>query len=356
MSRFSRLILVPSLLLRASLFLAVLWTAASAQTEAAKPFLEAPRIGVIDFYGLRKVSEAKIRQALALKPGDMLPASKGDVEDRIDQVGGVVETQLSAVCCEEGKTILYVGIAERDAPHFEIREEPVGDVKLPGEVLDAYRQFLAAVNQAAQRGLADDNLSQVHSLMSFQPARTWQNLFLEFAKQYTKELRAVLRDSADEEERAAAACVLAYNARKFDIVDDLQYAMKDSSPSVRNNAMRALTAIAVLNRRDPEAAPKIAPTWFIEMLNSVVWTDRNKASLALLELTDSRDESILKNIRERAVPSLAEMARWKTLGHAFAPFVLLGRSAGIPEKEIQDAWTAGDRESIIAIATGKKKK
>ncbi len=322
----------------------------------AKPFLEAPQIGLIDFYGLRKVPEAKVRQALALKPGDPLPKSKGDVEDRIDQLNGVVESQISAVCCEAGKAILYVGIAERETPHFDTREEPSGEIRLPKEVLDGYHQFLSAVNEAAQQGMAEDNLSQGHSLMSYGPARTWQNLFIEFAKQYPKELRNVLHDGAEEEERAAAVCVLAYYPRKFDIVDDLQYAMKDPSPSVRNNAMRALTAIAALNHIDPEAAPKITPTWFIEMLNSVVWTDRNKASMALLELTEARDEATLRNIRERALPSLAEMARWKSLQHAFAPFVILGRVAGLPEKVIQDAWSSGDRESVITAATVKKKK
>ncbi|MEO8026567.1 MAG: HEAT repeat domain-containing protein [Bryobacteraceae bacterium] len=317
---------------------------------------QAPKIGAIDFYGLRKVPEAKIRQALDLKAGDDLPKSKGDVEDRIDQVPGVVETQLSAVCCEDGKATLYVGISERDAPHFEIREDPTGDVRLPNEVLDAYRQFLVTVNEAAQKGMAEDNIAQGHSLMSYGPARVWQNLFLEFAKQYSKQLHAVLRDSSDEEHRAAAACVLAYYPRKFDVVDDLQYAMKDPDPAVRNNAMRALTAIAALHQRDPELAPKISPTWFIEMLNSVVWTDRNKASLALLDLTDSRDENTLSYLRERSLPSLVEMARWKSLGHAFAPFVLLGRAAGIPEKEIRDAWTAGEREKMIADITAEKKK
>jgi len=357
MPPFPRLTFVPLFFQRLALT-GILVSTALAQTPEPKPFLEAPRIGIIDFYGLHKVPEAKIRHALSLKPGDPLPKSKGDVEDRIDQIGGVVETQLSAVCCEDGKAILYVGIAEREQPHFDIREEPTGDVKLPGEVLDAYRQFLGTVNEAAQKGMAEDNLAQGHSLMSYGPARTWQNLFLEFAKQYTKELRTVLRDSADEEERAAAACILAYYGRKFDIVEDLQFAMKDPSSSVRNNAMRALTAIAALNRRDPQAAPKVSPTWFIEMLNSVVWTDRNKASLALLELTDSRDEQTLRNLKERSLTALVEMARWKSLGHAFAPFVLVGRVAGLQEKEIQDAWSSGDRESVIgaALGTGKRKK
>ncbi len=48
------------------------------------------------------------------------------------------------------------------------------------------------------------------------------------------------------------------------------------------------------------------------------------------------------------------MARWKTLAHALPAFVLTGRVAGISEQQIQDAWTRGDRESVISAATGKK--
>ena len=50
------------------------------------------------------------------------------------------------------------------------------------------------------------------------------------------------------------------------------------------------------------------------------------------------------------VPALADMARWKTLAHALPAYILLGRVAGIPEEQIQDSWSRGDRESVIAAA------
>jgi hypothetical protein len=80
-----------------------------------------PRIGAIDFYGLRKVGEAKVRETLGVKEGDPLPPSKGDVEDRLADLQGVVESHLEAVCCEAGDAILYVGIEEKGSPHFELR-------------------------------------------------------------------------------------------------------------------------------------------------------------------------------------------------------------------------------------------
>jgi hypothetical protein len=50
------------------------------------------------------------------------------------------------------------------------------------------------------------------------------------------------------------------------------------------------------------------------------------------------------------------MSRWKTLEHALPAFILTGRVAGLTEQQIQDAWTRGDRESVIAAATADKKK
>ena len=94
---------------------------------------------------------------------------------------------------------------------------------------------------------------------------------------------------------------------------------------------------------------------FIAMLNSIEWTDRNKASLALLELTGKRDPAILAMLRAEAFLSLVEMARWKSPGHAYSGFVLLGRVGGLAEDEIQAAWDGGYRETLIRKVMEKAK-
>jgi len=106
----------------------------------------------------------------------------------------------------------------------------------------------------------------------------------------------------------------------------------------------------------PEAGVKVEPTWFIEMLNSLSWTDRTQALGMLQILTDQRDPDAIEQIRERALPSLIEMARWKTLPHALPAFLLVGRVADLPDDQVQAAWTRGDRESVIAQATAPKRK
>jgi hypothetical protein len=45
------------------------------------------------------------------------------------------------------------------------------------------------------------------------------------------------------------------------------------------------------------------------------------------------------------------MARWKTLSYALPAFLLVGRTSGVPERELLDEWQRGDRETTIEKAT-----
>lgn len=313
------------------------------------------RVGVIDFYGLRKLSESQVRKVLAVREGDPLPSSKGDAEAKLDQIPGVVESHLEAVCCDDGRTILYVGIEERGATHFDLRESPEGSVVLPEEIVSAYGRFLEAAHDASRRGSTDEDLTHGHPLMADGSARAVQEMFPALADAHLAGIREVLRNSEDEAQRAMAAYILVYATRKSGIVNDLQYALKDADAGVRSNAARSLVALSVLAKLDPSSEVRISATWFIEMLNSLSWSDRNRALWALQTLTDSRDPVVLDQLRTRAMDALIDMARWKTLSHALPAFILLGRVAGMPEPEIQAAWTRGDRDSVISAAKKKSR-
>lgn len=316
---------------------------------------EIPRIGLLEIYGLRRVSEYRIRQVLKVKEGDPLPPSKGDVEERLNDIDGVVESHLEAVCCDEGRVILYVGIEERGATHFDIRDTPEGEATLPEEVTSTYRRLMEAAEIAARRGNTNEDLTRGHSLLADREARAIQDMLPALADSHLVELRRVLRDAFEESHRAASAYIVGYASKKNEIVNDLQYALRDADPSVRANAARGLAALAVLERLKPDSGVHVSPTWFIEMLNSLSFSDRNKAVWALQILTDKRDAPVLTQLRDRAMPALAEMARWKSLPHALPAFVLVGRIAGLSEEQIQDAWSRGDREKVIASALSSKR-
>ncbi len=323
---------------------------------------QSPSVGVIDFYGLRKVTVPQIRAVLSVKEGDPLPKSKGDVEESLESVRNVVRARLEAVCCQDGQAILYVGVEERGAPHFDYNPAPAGDARVPAEVHAVYALFLAAVNRAARQSDTTENLAEGHSLLSDPAAREQQLRFVPLAEKHFSILKDVLKNSSDEEHRAMAAYVLGYTRNKRAVVSDLQVALRDPDDTVRNNAMRALGAIAVVAARqpadtEPEQRIVVQPTWFVEMLDSLIWTDRETALNVLVTLTERRDPYVIDHLRERALPSLAEMARWKHLAHALPAFILVGRVGGLSENEIETAWSGNGREDLIkqVLQPGRKK-
>jgi hypothetical protein len=329
--------------------LALLWIAVASMLPG-----QVPRIGVIDYYGVNKESPDRLRKALGVREGDRLPGSKADLEDRLETIPGVVAARVEAVCCKGADVILYVGIEERGAPRFPFREAPHTDAVLPAALMEDYHNFLAAFGRAAAFGTITEDVAQGHSIAADREVQRYQMRFLEEAEANLGILRQVLRTAEDPEQRAAAAYIIGYAPLKRLVVDDLQYAMQDDDEGVRANAMRSLSAISVLATRDSELGIRVEPTWFIELLNSIYWSDRERAASALVNITESRRPSLMEQLRLRAMSSLVSMARWKTLAHALPAFILVGRLAGLPEQEIQDRWTRGERDSVIQMAENKK--
>jgi hypothetical protein len=272
------------------------------------------------------------------------------LEDKLEQLPGVVQARVLAVCCQGDRAALFIGVEERGAPHPSFRSEPSGEASLPQDLLDRYQLFLNAVQRAAAHGNTMEDLTQGHSLMDDPRARAFQPEFVAFATSHVDALRNVLHNGSDEDVRAAAAAVLGYGPKQQQVVDELQFALNDPAPAVRANAIRSLEAFIVYGSRRPAADLKISPTWFVELLHSVELDDREESSKALVLMTDQGGGAALDLLRERALPDLAEMARWPTLRFALQPFLLMGRIAGLPDPETQQQWETNGRESVIAKA------
>lgn len=320
-----------------------------------------PRVGVIEIYGAHKVPLKKIKSTLGFGEGDLMPPSRGDIEDRLDKISGVVASRLEASCCDGPKMTVYVGIEEPGNRHFVFHRSPTGSVAFPEALIGQYHEFLDAVSASLKAGKVDEDLTNGYSLMADPECRDHQRYFLSYATQDLETIEDVIHHSADGEQRTIAAYLLQYCPRgphtTQNILDDLQYALLDAEDSVRETAMQSLSAILVGSRLHPEERVHIEPTWLIELMNSVVWTDRRDASEALVNLTDKHDQATLDLLRERALDSVVEMARWHDLKHALPGFVLAGRIAGLSEQEIQDAWVSGNREAVLEKAlypNGKK--
>jgi len=314
------------------------------------------QIGIIDFFGLNRVTLEQARGALTFKEGDSisypgveLPPTVAESEIRLSKLPGVVRAHAYTVCCDNGRFIVYVGIEERDAPTLRLRAEPAGKARLAADLIEAGAEFSKAFLLAIQRGDFAEDRSQGHALFADPATRAIQERFLIYAKRDLTQLRLVLRTSFDPTQRALAAQVLGDAADKQAVVDDLVYGMTDPFGEVRNNAMRALV---LFGEMVPAANRPLRIPYdpFIAFLNSPVWTDRNKASVALMTLSASRDASLLARLRKDALVPLVEMARWKSEGHARPAFDILARMTGYSDDAAKAAWERGERELVIGAA------
>ncbi len=285
-----------------------------------------PRIGIIDYYGAKAVSNEKLRHTLKVAEGDPLPASKAALEETLVAMKGITRANVEAVCCDAGKAIFYIGVEERGRPHLDIREEPKNlNLLMPDDVAGIYNKLLDAGPDPSAVEAQLPDIAENHQAI----------------------LRQILREGADPEDRRAAATVLGYGPRAQSIIEDLQLGLRDPDQEVRAAAFKSLAPLAVYARKHPEAEIRVLTTWFVEMLNSVSWKDRVSAMKLLVELTDERDEKLMRHLKERGIPALIEMSLWKHLPHALPAYILLGRIADLSEQEIQDSWSANQREETV---------
>ena len=305
---------------------------------------QVPGVREINLYGLRGVTPEAVRRASRLQSGEPLPPSKIDMEERIAAVPGVRSARVEAVCCQGKDVTAFIGIEEQTGPHLVFHRIPAGLAALPPELIASYQQFLSVLRQRASVEKGESQSPRDPALGEI------EEKFTTFATEHLAELRAALRDDPDDAERAVAAIVIGYVPDKTAIIDDLVYAAHDPNESVRSNAIRSLQAVAIVGAGDPAQGIRIEPGAMIDLMHSIVLSDRLETVDLFITLTDVRNEEALAMLRVRALRTLIEMARWESLRYALRPFMLVGRVAGVPEQEIQQRWSNGEREQVIRKA------
>ena len=322
------------------LFRSLLVPSAPAQLENAY-------VGSIDFYALNGLNPDQLRAALSVRPGDKLlwPAVPNTIREELIKAAGRPYTHLSPVCCDKtGRWMLYIGFGpagQGDA----LRPRPAASLTLPPELTALYDEFMAALPASLKfaSGRPEDH-SQSYSLSSYPPMRAIQLRMREAALSNEALLLRVLLEASDDKQRIAASHLTGYTRHSRRQIEALMEASRDANSTVRNNATRALGVLAAT----PEYARQIPAGPFIDMLNSHVWSDRNKGLMLLTFHTRSRDPQVLAAIRARALPALIEMAQWQFAGHAAGPIRLLGRIAGMDESKLDRLAETGDLGPVIA--------
>lgn len=311
------------------------------------------RIGKIEFFGYAGIDFDKLRSVLPIHEGDELTTdSLGETITRIHEsiVKAMLKppTDVNATCCDTHDSwIVYIGLPGGSSRDFSFNPAPQGDISLPPEVKGLYQGILDATLKAASSGNAGEDRSKGYTLSVDPDLRSKQLALRDYAVHNEALVLDVLEHSSAADSRQAAAQILGYGIQSSRQINALVQASRDPDHTVRNNAVRALSVLA---ESSPRIAASIPAENFIAMLNSGLWADRNKAGFLLFEMTHTRPPILLAQLRKQALPSLEEIARWRT-GHAYFARMVLGRIAGIPEARLQKLASQQDQvEAIIAVA------
>ena len=309
---------------------------------AAIPVLGGDRIGDIEFYGYKGFDVGAVRSVLPVNVGDQLPDGVSKrIRDAVVATVGREPTDVALVCCDEqGDRLIFVGLPGQSTRKFRYDPEPSGDTRLSDPIVTLHRKLGSALRAAVRKGgdATEEDYSNGFALTKDAAAHSIQLAMHEYVLEREDELSRVLRSSADARHREIAAEALGYVRQSPSQIAALVRATRDSNHNARNNAARAL---GVLASSSSFAASEIGAANFIEMLSSGIWEDRNKASFVLHALTRSRDPRLLGDIRSNSLDSLIEMARWRSSSHAYSARMILGRIAGLSEKQSMDAAMKG---------------
>jgi hypothetical protein len=299
-------------------------------------------VGSIDLYGTEGVDAHAVRANLPLKVADFAPMNTSNTHIAFEKATGHSPIEVASVCCDvQGRAMIFVGLGGRRPPNAP---KPTESIRLAKSLLDVYDEFGPELLSAVKTHAPEEH-SSGYALSAAPGLRAIQLRMHEAALAHTPELIKVLDRSNDDPSRRAAAHLLGYAQRSQQQVDALGKAAQDPDEGVRNNATRAL---GVLVKAFPETADRMNLDYFLALIHSPVWTDRNKAAMVLEAV--SKRSSAAERIREGALAPLVEMARWNA-PHRMTAWMILGRIGGLKEEILAEKIKKGHGEQIIAAAT-----
>ena len=312
---------------------------------------ETLKVGAVDFFGAQGTDTALLVAKLPIHSGQTIKtATMEGTLDTIRDVGlavtGLKVTDVDVVCCDAPERVdFYIGLAGGSYRALTAAAAPTGEVRLSPEEMALYQRDLDLMMEGIQHGSAGEDDSKGYALSKYPAAQQVQIAMRAYAVGHAGEIERVLKEAKEAGQRQAAAMLLGYGERSAGQVAALVAAANDADAEVRNNALRALWTLAAGGPLQGLQAQAL-----IAMLYSGTWSDRNKVSLLLERLTETRDAALLDELRREAMGPLLDGARWHSVGHA-EPFLwILGRMGKIDEARLGKMVEAGERDAIISAA------
>lgn len=307
------------------------------------------RIGIIDWYGYGNLDLAQLRAALPFHEGDAVPSKETREAARKAFEKSVGRpAQFAPICClQDGSSTLFIGLAEPDAPGVVLNPRPSGDVKFPKEIWAIFLRSDHDLEEAVRKGVSGEDDSEGYALPKDPTARLDYLKIRDWTRAHPAAVYHVLETSRFDEQREHAAAALGYAALSPQQISALVRASFDADENVRDEAIRALEVLCNLG---PKVSRQIPAERFLPLLHSLVWTDRNKALILFMMLTQPRDPDLLALLRAQALLPLREMAQWKDWSHAMPAMMIVGRIAGIEEAHLHQLVNAKNVDEILQRA------
>ena len=309
------------------------------------------RIDLIEFFGYQGLDVDAVRKALPLREGGHYnDKMKAAIRETVKRVTGGEATDIAGVCCnEQHHSSLFIGLPGKSTRPFRLNAKPTGAVRLAKEFQALLAKMDKAMFAAMKKGgdASQEDDSNGYFLIHDPAGHKLQLQVRDYVRAHEAALYDVLENCSDNTQRQQAAVAIGYAERSPRQIAALLRASRDPNSGVRDESTRAL---GVLVESGLPLASPIPAADFIEMCASGNWMDRNKASMVLDSLTQSRDPQLLAQVEQQAWEPLMEMARWRDTGHAFWPRLILGRIRGIPDDRLLPLADGSPEAFLEAIA------
>lgn len=296
---------------------------AQKNTSPSSALANQPYVASLGVFGSSKINETALRQALGKEldqwvqkglTGDEA-AFQMEVElaDKAKKFFDLAYADWTVMQFFEPSDLaihITLDVVEKSdvARRMPFKPAPRGQYPDPDGLLASWRKYEELALDLVEQGVINpdsEKCSAVHCPFghSHKKLKPFEKIFSQGVKKNEKILTDILNQSAQMDDRASAAYLLAYLNNPEKVAAILVPAIKDPEPLVRNNALRVLGDIA---EKHKEVLLPTKP--ILEALEFPRASDRSKAVYVVMMMSAS-SQQVRDDILKNSVPALLAMLK-----------------------------------------------
>lgn len=271
--------------------------------------------------------------------------------DEIKQFGSFLYADVQTISYENQQLFTTIEVVRSDQAE-RLRYTPSSKMAIEGErkhdLVEQMNDYLGLMHQlfiTNELAARDEDCPGYHCLpgLNHPKLKPYLKTFTKQAPKQRETILQVLNHDPDQERRAAAAFLVGYFKDPNDIIALLSQHIGDSSPMVRNNALRVMGETIQKSKVNVADMQPI-----LAILHSPETTDRNKALLVVDAL--AADESNHQVIKQQAGKQLINILQLKQLNNHRVAYRILKKISkqSFDEYDIAawDGWLKKESTSV----------